>query len=136
MVCVRVVSGGAGGGGKGWLVDEPLTIPDPSAVKPEEWDDEEDGIWMAEEIENPKCTVGCGPWTPPKIKNPKYVGKWTPKQVPNPNYIGEWKPRRIKNPGHYVVSCLPTTSIPSTLSYAFLFPSSFQYFDAASELFG
>ena len=31
---------------EGWLDNEPETIPDPEAVKPEEWDDEEDGQYI------------------------------------------------------------------------------------------
>lgn len=64
-----------------WLDDEPLTIPDPGkqtshnndfaliaifedATKPEEWDDEEDGDWIAPTVPNPKCAdaAGCGEW--------------------------------------------------------------------------
>ena len=32
--------------------------------KPEEWDDEEDGDWIAPTIRNPKCdeAPGCGEW--------------------------------------------------------------------------
>jgi hypothetical protein len=34
------------------------------AEKPEEWDDEEDGEWVAPTISNPKCedAPGCGEW--------------------------------------------------------------------------
>jgi hypothetical protein len=34
------------------------------AEKPEEWDDEEDGDWIAPTIRNPKCdeAPGCGEW--------------------------------------------------------------------------
>ena len=37
-------------------------IDNPFSVKPEDWDDVEDG-----------------PWVKPKINNPKYKGKWKPK---------------------------------------------------------
>jgi hypothetical protein len=49
---------------EGWLDDEPTSIPDPDAEKPEEWDDEEDGDWIAPTVRNPKCdeAPGCGPW--------------------------------------------------------------------------
>jgi len=66
---------------KGWLDDEPLSIPDPGvyfqayglrppfmtysdAEKPEEWDDEEDGDWIAPTVPNPNCdeAPGCGEW--------------------------------------------------------------------------
>ena len=34
------------------------------AEKPEEWDDEEDGDWIAPTVRNPKCdeAPGCGEW--------------------------------------------------------------------------
>lgn len=34
------------------------------AEKPEEWDDEEDGDWIAPTVHNPKCdeAPGCGEW--------------------------------------------------------------------------
>lgn len=50
---------------EGWLVDEPKEIPDPDAIKPEEWDDEEDGDWIPPMVRNPKCeeAPGCGTWT-------------------------------------------------------------------------
>lgn len=62
----------------GWLVNEPATIPDPDAEKPEEWSDEDDGDWIAPSIPNPKCETapGCGPWVAPKKPNPDYKGKW------------------------------------------------------------
>lgn len=36
----------------------------PDAEKPEEWDDEEDGDWIAPTVRNPKCeeAPGCGEW--------------------------------------------------------------------------
>eukprot|EP00188_Purpureofilum_apyrenoidigerum_P000351 Plantae.Rhodophyta-Purpureofilum_apyrenoidigerum.ctg11484.p1 GENE.Plantae.Rhodophyta-Purpureofilum_apyrenoidigerum.ctg11484~~Plantae.Rhodophyta-Purpureofilum_apyrenoidigerum.ctg11484.p1 ORF type:complete len:554 (-),score=107.02 Plantae.Rhodophyta-Purpureofilum_apyrenoidigerum.ctg11484:316-1977(-) len=88
---------------EGWLEDEPQKVPNPDAKKPDEWDDEEDGEWIPESIDNPKCSVGCGPWIRPMVGNPEYRGKWTAPLIDNPNYIGEWKPRRIKNPAHYKV---------------------------------
>lgn len=62
----------------GWLEDEPLNIPDPSAAKPADWDDEEDGEYVPVMVPNPKCesTPGCGPWTAPMMKNPAFKGKW------------------------------------------------------------
>lgn len=30
---------------EGWLEDEEAVIPDPSAARPDDWDDEEDGEW-------------------------------------------------------------------------------------------
>lgn len=43
------------------------------ATKPEEWDDQEDGDWIAPTVPNPKCAdaAGCGEWKRfVKIKNP------------------------------------------------------------------
>ncbi|CAI0438937.1 unnamed protein product [Linum tenue] len=59
----------------------PKEIPDPSAKEPEDWDDEENGIWR-----------------PPKIPNPKYKGPWKPKRIKNPNYKGKWRIPYIDNP--------------------------------------
>ncbi|KAJ3255999.1 hypothetical protein HK103_005806 [Boothiomyces macroporosus] len=86
-----------------WLADEPLVIPDPESTKPEDWDDEEDGDWVAPTIPNPKCAEvsGCGKWSPPIIKNPKYKGKWTAPLIDNPAYKGEWAPRKIANPNYF-----------------------------------
>jgi calnexin len=52
-------------------------IPEPEAVKPEDWDADTDGEWEAPKIENPVCkeAPGCGVWHPPMIDNPKYKGK-------------------------------------------------------------
>ena len=86
-----------------WLVDEPSMIPDSEAQKPEDWDDEEDGDWIAPMVPNPKCedASGCGPWTKPMKKNPAYKGKWTAPLVDNPEYKGPWAPRKIKNPAYF-----------------------------------
>jgi calnexin len=100
-----------------WLENEPETIPDPEAEKPEEWDvsrflpakaltdnqDEEDGDWIAPMVTNPKCeeAAGCGPWTAPKIRNPEYKGKWTVPKIANPDYKGEWAPKQIANPAFF-----------------------------------
>ena len=46
---------------------EPRMIADPSGVKPEWWDDEDDGEWEPEEIENPKFS-----WRPPMVPNPDF----------------------------------------------------------------
>ena len=38
--------------------------------------------------DNPACkeAPGCGEWTKPMIKNPKYKGKWKAPMIDNPNY--------------------------------------------------
>jgi calnexin len=86
-----------------WLVDEPLTIPDPEAQKPEDWDDEEDGDWVPPTVPNPKCddASGCGPWTKPMKRNPDYKGKWSAPLIDNPAYKGVWAPRKIANPDYF-----------------------------------
>jgi len=87
---------------EGWLDDEPFTVPDPDSVKPEEWDDQEDGDWIAPIIQNPKCAdAGCGEWKRPNKLNPHYKGKWFAPQIDNPAYKGAWAPRKIPNPDYF-----------------------------------
>ena len=64
--------------------DQPETIPDPDAKRPEDWDDDMDGEWE-----------------PPVIDNPDFKGEWRPKQIDNPNYQGEWEPPMIANPKYF-----------------------------------
>ncbi|KAK4354166.1 hypothetical protein RND71_026360 [Anisodus tanguticus] len=59
----------------------PREIPDRKAKKPNNWDDEEDGMWK-----------------PPKVPNPAYRGAWKRKKIKNPNYKGKWKIPWIDNP--------------------------------------
>jgi calreticulin len=49
--------------------------------KPDDWDEEEDGEWVA-----------------PQIDNPAYKGEWKPKMIPNPAYKGPWIHPEIDNP--------------------------------------
>ena len=58
-------------------------IENTDALKPDDWNEDKDGIWE-----------------PPKIKNPKYKGQWTPKQIKNPNYKGAWSPKTLPNPDY------------------------------------
>ncbi|KAM0018688.1 putative calreticulin/calnexin, concanavalin A-like lectin/glucanase domain superfamily [Helianthus debilis subsp. tardiflorus] len=85
------------------LVDGPEEIDDPEAVKPEDWDDEEDGEWEAPKIDNPKCedAPGCGEWRRPLKRNPAYKGKWHAPLIDNPAYKGIWKPQEIPNPDYF-----------------------------------
>lgn len=78
-------------------------IPDPSAIKPDDWDIEIDGEWEAPLITNPICekSVGCGLWKAPLISNPNYRGKWRAPLIDNPNYQGKWAPKRIANPDFF-----------------------------------
>nr|XP_009804594.1 PREDICTED: calreticulin isoform X2 [Nicotiana sylvestris] len=66
-----------------WDLLPPKTIKDPSAKKPEDWDDQEDGEWTAPTIPNPEYK---GPWKPKKIKNPNYKGKWKAPLIDNPDF--------------------------------------------------
>ncbi|MQL05447.1 hypothetical protein EI015_25575, partial [Escherichia coli] len=59
----------------------PAEIPDPNAKEPNNWDEDEDGIWRS-----------------PKIPNPAYKGPWRRKKIKNPNYKGKWKTPWIDNP--------------------------------------
>lgn len=61
--------------------DIPASIVDPEAVKPEDWNEEDDGEWEA-----------------PTIANPEYKGEWKAKKIPNPEYKGEWVHPLIDNP--------------------------------------
>jgi calreticulin len=85
-------------------------IPDPSSVKPADWDDDpyiidqEDvkpSDWVDEEFTpdpdsfRPPAWEDSIPWTPPLIKNPKFKGPWRPRTIPNPNYKGPWFPKTI-----------------------------------------
>lgn len=78
--------------------DERATIPDPDDKKPEDWD-------KPEHIPDPDAVKPedwddemDGEWEPPMIDNPDYKGEWKPKQIDNPNYKGIWKHPEIDNP--------------------------------------
>jgi calnexin len=88
---------------QGWLDDEPDEVDDLDAVKPEDWDDEEDGEWEPPKVSNPKCeeAPGCGEWTRPTKKNPAYKGKWRAPTIDNPEYQGIWAPQQIPNPEYF-----------------------------------
>ena len=52
-------------------------------------------------IGNPKCSVGCGTWKAPTVKNPKYKGIWKRPTIKNPLYKGVWAAKKIPNPDYY-----------------------------------
>ena len=74
----------------------PAEIPDPDAEKPEDWDDELDGEWEAAMIDNPDYV---GEWKPPMIANPEYKGPWKAKQIKNPNYFEDLHPHNFQKIG-------------------------------------
>lgn len=98
-----------------WSFLPPKKIKDPSASKPEDWDDRatiddendtkpED--WeQPEHIPDPEATKPedwddemDGEWEAPQIDNPAYKGEWKPKQIDNPAYKGQWVHPEIDNP--------------------------------------
>ncbi|XP_063046205.1 calnexin [Engraulis encrasicolus] len=87
----------------GWLEEEQPLIPDPEAQRPEDWSEDMDGEWEAPLVPNPVCAqaAGCGPWSPPMLRNAAYRGRWYPPMIDNPNYKGPWKPRSIPNPAYF-----------------------------------
>ena len=84
---------------QGWLDDAPAYVDDPSADKPEDWDDEEDGEWTAPQIDNPDYK---GPWSPKKIPNPAYKGPWVHPEIDNPEYKDDPKDPAVCNPSSHV----------------------------------
>ncbi len=58
------------------------------AKQPEDWDEEEDGVWEPPRIPNPACkdAPGCGEWKRPTKPNSAYKGKWSPPMIDNPAY--------------------------------------------------
>jgi len=100
-----------------WDFLPPKTIKDPSAKKPEDWDDKEyiddpddkkPSDWeQPENIADPDAKKPedwddemDGEWEPPQIANPKYKGEWKPRQIKNPDYKGVWVHPEIPNPEH------------------------------------
>ncbi|XP_061386846.1 calreticulin [Musca vetustissima] len=78
--------------------DDRATIPDPDDTKPEDWD-------KPQLIPDPDATKPedwddemDGEWEPPMVDNPEYKGEWQPKQLDNPNYKGSWQHPEIDNP--------------------------------------
>ena len=56
--------------------DIPQFITDAEAKRPEDWDEEEDGVWEA-----------------PQVPNPEFKGRFVAKQISNPAYKGSWQAR-------------------------------------------
>lgn len=66
--------------------DVPAEIPDANAKKPDDWDAEEDGEWEAPMVDNPAYK---GPWRQKRIPNPDYKGPWVHPLIPNPAYVSD-----------------------------------------------
>jgi calreticulin len=56
---------------------------DPDALKPADWDEEEDGEWISPTMPNPDYK---GPWRQKTKPNPQYKGPWVEPTIPNPDY--------------------------------------------------
>lgn len=77
------------------------------AKQPEDWDEEEDGVWEPPRISNPACkdTPGCGEWKRPTKPNPAYKGKWVPAMIDNPEY-------KVRTAARYLWT-VPEASLPT-----------------------
>jgi len=75
--------------------DIPAKIPDASAKKPDDWDDEEDGAWEAPKIDNPEFK---GAWVAKKIPNPAYKGAWVHPEIANPEFVDDQKVHAVCSP--------------------------------------
>ncbi|KAG0569541.1 hypothetical protein KC19_6G098300 [Ceratodon purpureus] len=101
---------------KDWDLLPPKKIKDPSAKKPEDWEDKEfipdpedkkpEGYdLILKEIPDPDAKKpedwdeeADGEWEAPLIPNPEYDGPWKQKEIKNPHYKGKWKAPLIDNP--------------------------------------
>jgi len=77
------------------------------AKQPEDWDEEEDGVWEPPRISNPACkdAPGCGEWKRPTKPNPAYKGKWVPAMIDNPEY-------KVRTAAHYLWT-VPEALVPA-----------------------
>ncbi|CAG7830867.1 unnamed protein product [Allacma fusca] len=90
-----------------WDEDAPAKIPDPKAVKPEGWLEDEPEMLPDGAAEKPEDWDESmdGSWEPPSIPNPKCeqapgCGPWSPPLIENPEFKGIWKPPMISNPNY------------------------------------
>lgn len=91
-------------------------VPAAEAKQPEDWDEEEDGVWEPPRIANPLCkdAPGCGEWTRPNKPNPAYKGKWSAPQIDNPEYKARRLPAAMARA--LSVGCRrPVSSVPSLI---------------------
>merc|ERR1711862_980781 len=61
-------------------------IVDSDAKKPDDWDDEEVGEWVAPMKDNDAYK---GDWYAKRISNPAYKGVWEAKKIANPEYVDD-----------------------------------------------
>lgn len=90
-----------------WDEDAPAEISDPDAVKPEGWLDDEPSVIPDPEAIKPEewDDEEDGEWVAPTIPNPKCqeapgCGIWTAPTVRNPAYKGKWTSPLIDNPAY------------------------------------
>lgn len=90
-----------------WNEDAPRTIPDPEAVMPDGWLVDEPLMTKDVNAEKPEDwnEEEDGEWTAPQVKNPACVtapgcGEWKAPMVPNPDYKGKWARPMIDNPAY------------------------------------
>ncbi|KAG8592691.1 hypothetical protein GDO81_000591 [Engystomops pustulosus] len=90
-----------------WNEGGAAKIEDVDAVKPEGWLDDEPPLVPDPEAQKPKDWNDDmdGEWEAPLVSNPKCetapgCGEWTPPLIDNPNYKGPWKPPMIENPDY------------------------------------
>lgn len=90
-----------------WDEDAPAEIPDEDAVKPEGWLDDEALMIADPEAVKPEewDDEEDGEWVAPTIVNPKCTeapgcGAWTRPSIRNPAYKGKWTAPMIDNPAY------------------------------------
>jgi calreticulin len=101
-----------------WDFLQPATIKDPSAVKPDDWDERAQIVDpedvkpegyddIPEKLADPEAEKpddwddeDDGEWEAPMIDNPEFKGPWKPKMIDNPDYKGVWVAPDIPNPDY------------------------------------
>ncbi|XP_075236642.1 calreticulin [Lycorma delicatula] len=76
------------------------TIDDPDDTKPDDWDKPQ--LIPDKDAEKPEDWDDemDGEWEAPMVNNPEYKGEWKPKQIDNPKYKGPWIHPEIDNPDY------------------------------------
>lgn len=90
-----------------WNEDAPLEIADPEATKPVNWLDDEPLMVPDPEAVKPEewDDEEDGEWLAPTVPNPKCAeadgcGPWNPPMIRNPEYKGKWTAPLIDNPAY------------------------------------